>query len=228
VTNGPSTLILTWESPALGFRITSSVVVRTLIGASNACAMYACQVIRKLQRQPNIKSLCPSEEMTKRFAEHCQEWYKHMVWSGYCPSWYKNPKTGRVQSIWPGITLHYARVLATPRWEDFEYSYKKNSTGVQDNPFSYLGMGWVPEMFDPTLDDSPHTGVDKIDPKWAGVMGIELDVKSEPIAVNSVDNSKIKATETPENIILEHRVNDWSKSGVEHVQAILETGTVQA
>jgi len=83
-------------------------------------------------------------------------------------------------------------------------------------------------MFDPTLDDSPHTGVDKIDPKWAGVMGIDLDVKSEPIAVNAVDNSKIKATETPENIILEHRVNDWSKSGVEHVQAILETGTVQA
>lgn len=197
----------------------------SLIGASNACAMYACQVIQKLQRQPNIKSLCPSEEMTRRFAEHCQEWYKHMVWSGYCPSWYKNPKTGRVQSIWPGITLHYARVMATPRWEDFEFSYKKNSTGVQDNPFSYLGMGWVPEMFDPTLDDSPHTGIDKIDPKWAEVMGIELDMKREPIAV---DSSKTKVAETGERVILEHRVNDWNRSGAAHVQAILETGTVQA
>jgi hypothetical protein len=43
-----------------------------------------------------------------------------------------------------------------------------------------------------------------------------------------VENIKIKATETGENIMFEHRVNDWNKSGAEHVQAILETGTVQA
>ena len=62
--------------------------------------------------------------------------------------------------------------MRTPRWEDFEYSYKKNETGVEDNPFSYLGMGWVPEMFDPEADDSPHMAVDKIDPEWARAKGI--------------------------------------------------------
>ena len=152
----------------------------SLIGASNASAMYVCQVINKLQLQPNIKSLCPSQAMTDKFAQHCQQWYKHTVWSDYCPSWYKNSKTGRVQGVWPGITLHHTRVMRTPRWEDFEYSYKKNETGVEDNPFSYLGMGWVPEMFDPDSDDSPHVAVDKIDPEWARVKEIRCGAWHEP------------------------------------------------
>ena len=151
----------------------------SLIGASNASAMYVCQVINKFQLQPNIKSLCPSQAMTDKFAQHCQQWYKHTVWSDYCPSWYKNPKTGRVQSVWPGITLHHTRVMKTPRWEDFEYSYKKNESGVEDNPFSYLGMGWVPEMFDPESDDSPHMAVENIDPKWARAMDIRCGARDE-------------------------------------------------
>jgi hydroxyversicolorone monooxygenase len=129
-------------------------------------ASYACQVIKKLQLQPNIRSLAPRQDITDRFAQYCQEWNKGMAWSDDCPSWYKNAKTGRVQSIWPGITPHFARVMSTPRWEDFEYTYKKNETGVEGNPLSYLGKGIVPEMLDPGVDDSPHVGVGKIDPTW--------------------------------------------------------------
>jgi hypothetical protein len=70
--------------------------------------------------------------------------------------------------------------MKTPRWEDFEYSYKKNESGVEDNPFSYLGMGWVPEMFDPEADDSPHMAVEKIDPEWARFKGIRCGTWEEP------------------------------------------------
>jgi hypothetical protein len=69
--------------------------------------------------------------------------------------------------------------MKTPRWEDFEYSYKKNESGVEDNPFSYLGMGWVPEMFDSESDDSPHMAVGNIDPKWARAMDIRCGAREE-------------------------------------------------
>jgi hypothetical protein len=171
----------------------------SLIGASNASAMYAVQVIKKLQLQPNIKCLVPRQDMTDKFAQHYQTWYKGMVWSDYCPSWYKNAKTGRVQSIWPRITLHHTRAMAVPRWEDFEYTYKLNENGVEDNPFSYLGKGVVPEMLDHTLDDSPHIAVGKIDPKWAEAMGIrlgdEVEAKKEVDAKSKVESGYVSMEE---------------------------------
>ena len=185
----------------------------SLIGASNASANYACQVIQKLQLQPNIKSLTPRQDMTDQFAQHCQEWYRGMVWSDYCPSWYKNPRTGRVQSVWPGITLHHTRVMKTPRWEDFDYIYKKNEGGLEDNPFSYLGKGYVPEMFDDTMDDCPHMGVDKIDPKWAQAMGICCESITEPSPLSNGANLK-------ETVHYE-RLSD-------HVDEVLQTAQITA
>ena len=183
----------------------------SLIGASNASAMYVCQVIQKLQFQPNIKSLAPRQDITDKFAQHCQEWYKSMVWSDYCPSWYKNSKTGRVQSIWPGITLHHTRVMKTPRWEDFEFAYKKNETGLEDNPFSYLGRGVVPEMLDPTMDDSPHFAVHNIDPKWMMAKGISCAAMVEPTLVANemyVDiNSHAETTVKTEKQVSDHTEN---------------------
>jgi hypothetical protein len=116
--------------------------------------------------------------------------------------------------------------MVTPRWEDFEYSFKKNESGVEDSPFSYLGMGWVPEMFDPTLDDSPHTGVDKVDPIWAEITGIKLDTNNTSTEVESVNGGKNEADETDETRILEK--NGWNKNTREHIQAIIEVGQVQA
>lgn len=163
----------------------------SLIGASNASARYACAVIQKLQRQPNIRFLAPRQDMMDAFAAHCQEWYRSMVWSDICPSWYKDEKTGRVRGVWPGITLHHARVMSLPRWEDYEYGYKLNASGTVDNIFSFLGKGLVPEMFDDTLDDSPHMLPSNIDPAWARAKGITIGMDRDAVGKSSM-NSEIK------------------------------------
>ncbi len=94
--------------------------------------------------------------------------------------------------MWPGITLHHTRVMAVPRWEDFEYTYRLNESGVEDNPFSYLGKGVVPEMLDHAMDDSPHIAVGKIDPTWAGAMRIRLGNETE-VDEEDIVKSNVKA-----------------------------------
>lgn len=72
---------------------------------------------------------------------------KGMVWSDSCRSWYKaNPrKPDTITALWPGSSLHYAEVLASPRMEDFDVKY-------QGNRFAWLGNGFSQCESDPTAD----------------------------------------------------------------------------
>jgi len=88
--------------------------------------------------------------------------------------------------------------MATPRWEDFDYSYKLNESRVEDNPFSYLGKGVVPEMLDHTMDDSPHIAVGKIDLTWEGAMGIRLGIEME-VDEEEVVKSEVKVKREAES-----------------------------
>jgi hydroxyversicolorone monooxygenase len=141
----------------------------SLISCLNAASQYVCKVVNKLQTENNIVSVCPSLMATEDFVEHAQTWIKSSVWSGNCPSWYKiqsGRHTGRVDAVWPGITLHFARALATPRWEDYDIEYDCREDGSPGNRFAYLGNGFVPETFNASADDSPHLNFHSIDKRW--------------------------------------------------------------
>ncbi|CAD0092407.1 unnamed protein product [Aureobasidium mustum] len=61
------------------------------------------------------------------------------IWTEDCKSWYKNNAnpTGKISALWPGSTLHYLECLASPRYEDYEFSYFSAT-----NRFAYLGNGF--------------------------------------------------------------------------------------
>ncbi len=112
------------------------------MGPLNAVGDYAIQIIKKLQRTPNLVSFAPRQDLTDAFNDHVQEWIKHTVWSEACRSWYKNNETGRVNAVWPGSSLHYIKTIESVRWEDYDLKYlERTEGGAKENPFSWLGMG---------------------------------------------------------------------------------------
>ncbi|KAL1304763.1 hypothetical protein AAFC00_003700 [Neodothiora populina] len=135
----------------------------SVMGPLGTVAEYTIQLITKLQNEPNIISLAPSQSVTDAFNDHAQEWIKHTVWKEGCRSWYKDNDTGRVNAVWPGSSLHYQHTIATPRYEDFEIVRKQND---KENMFSWLGMGWAVENREPDANKSPYLNTDVLDPKW--------------------------------------------------------------
>lgn len=165
----------------------------SVAGPLGYVGQYMIQVIKKMQKE-HIKRLVPRQDMTDRFNEHAQEWIKHTVWKDNCRSWYKDNKTGRVNAVWPGSSLHYSKpcsrcyqlhplhlsaekssrgltllppveALQSPRWEDFEYAY------LNKNPFAYMGMGRTMEDITENADFSPYLNSDAMDPRWLKAVG---------------------------------------------------------
>ncbi|RKK76770.1 putative sterigmatocystin biosynthesis monooxygenase stcW [Fusarium oxysporum] len=148
----------------------------SLIGPMDAVANYVVQVIQKLQMEHNIISVVPKQEAMDDFVEHAQTWLKGCAWSWDCPAWYKahsGPLKGRVNVIWPGITLQFVRALSKVRWEDYDITYAASGK-KSANRFLYLGDGLVKETFDPDMDDSPHIHLGAIDPRWAKAAGLSF------------------------------------------------------
>ncbi|KAF1941667.1 FAD/NAD(P)-binding domain-containing protein [Clathrospora elynae] len=130
-------------------------------------AQYAVKIIKKMQRD-HIKSWVPRQDITDRFNEHAQEWYKHTVWKDGCRSWYKDNDTGRINAVWPGSSNQYEEVIATPRFEDFEIEYQHK------NPWAHLGMGYAMcNVKFPESDVAPYLQLEHIDPKWLKAIGYE-------------------------------------------------------
>ncbi|RBA13512.1 hypothetical protein FPRO05_02305 [Fusarium proliferatum] len=146
----------------------------SLIGPMDAVANYVVQVIQKLQMEHNIISVVPKQEAMDDFVEHAQTWLKGCAWSGDCPAWYKTqsgPLKGRVNLIWPGITLQFVRALSKVRWEDYDIKYAASGK-KSANRFLYLGDGLVKETFDTEMDDTPHIHLGAIDPRWSKAAGL--------------------------------------------------------
>ncbi|KAF4337270.1 sterigmatocystin biosynthesis monooxygenase stcW [Fusarium beomiforme] len=166
----------------------------SLIGPMDATANYVVQVIQKLQMEHNIISVAPKQEAMDDFAQHAQTWMKGAAWSWDCPAWYKarsGPLKGRVNVVWPGITLQFMRVLEKVRWEDYDIKYA--ATGkTSANRFLYLGDGLVKETFDTEMDDSPHVNLGAIDPRWAKAAGLTFVEGMRPLVEPLTNgNSKV-------------------------------------
>ncbi|KLO96743.1 Uncharacterized protein LW93_10123 [Fusarium fujikuroi] len=96
---------------------------------------YAMQCCIKMQNE-GIKAMEVKQLPTTQWNKHLDNWHtKYSVWAGNCRSWYKaNRSDGRVY-IWPGSMLHLLKTMKTPRFEDFNITYRN------DNMWSFLGNG---------------------------------------------------------------------------------------
>ncbi|KAK6369588.1 hypothetical protein LTS17_009494 [Exophiala oligosperma] len=104
----------------------------SLMGTLEATADYFIRLMTKFiderALQFNVRA-----EVQRDFNQHTQSVMKNLVWTGACRAWYKN-EDGKVTALWPGSSLHYREVLASNRWEDFEWRY-------EGNRFTYWGHG---------------------------------------------------------------------------------------
>ncbi|KAK2039831.1 hypothetical protein LZ31DRAFT_598545 [Colletotrichum somersetense] len=107
------------------------------LGAMWHATQYVIQVMAKTQTE-NICGIAPQQCTADEFNTHCQEWARHTVWSEDCGGWYKHPRTGRLNSIWPGSSLHYMDTIGLPRYGDYEITYLGAG---KKNRFAYLGKG---------------------------------------------------------------------------------------
>ncbi|KAJ9630333.1 hypothetical protein H2204_008551, partial [Knufia peltigerae] len=106
-----------------------------LIPCLEANIKYAFTAAKKIA-YASIKSLAPSQNAVDDFQEYKDSLMADLVWTGSCASWYKNgQKDGKVWGPWPGSSLHYLELMASPRWEDFDIKY------LTTNRFSFLGNG---------------------------------------------------------------------------------------
>ena len=147
------------------FPVENGSVIGPLLGVSE----YLIQMLKKMQGE-NIKSIMPKQDVTDLYNEHTQEWIKHTIWKDDCRSWYKNNETGRVNAVFPGSSLHYMRVIETPRYEDYEIKYANSR-----NLWAFMGMGCAPEDTEEgkrqKLDTSAYLAKQNFDPKWLESLG---------------------------------------------------------
>ena len=119
---------------------------------------YIFQMVDKLQTE-DIKAYEPKQGAVKDLYNHTHELMKRLAWSSACRSWFKNGRThGPVTAIYPGSRLHFFELLKTPRYEDYEITYKT------ENRFQFMGNGYTETEIDVNGDpvwyfDDPFTKV---------------------------------------------------------------------
>ncbi|KAK1964902.1 FAD/NAD(P)-binding domain-containing protein [Colletotrichum sublineola] len=87
------------------------------------------------------------------------------------PPSHHHPKTGRLNAIWPGSSLHYMDTIGLPRYEDYDIMY----LGLgKKNRFAYLGMGTARVTVEKG-DQSPYLAIDKMDSRWLKASGIDVE-----------------------------------------------------
>ncbi|KAK2016149.1 FAD/NAD(P)-binding domain-containing protein [Colletotrichum eremochloae] len=118
-----------------------------------------------------ICGITPHQAAADDFNTHCSEWARHNVWSEDCGGWFKHPKTGRLNAIWPGSSLHYMDTIGLPRYEDYDITYLGPG---KKNRFAYLGMGTARVTVEKG-DQSPYLAIDKMDSRWLKTSGIDVE-----------------------------------------------------
>lgn len=147
----------------------------SVMGPLQAVAKYIVQVVQKMQRE-HIHSLCPKQSVTDSFNEHTQAWVAGTAWGDpNCRSWYKDSKTGRVNAIWPGSSLHFCQAMKSPRFEDFEVRYDNSL-----NMWEFMGLGFTENMVSNDPDLSPYISSAELDD---GFMRFKPDLLAEEARV---------------------------------------------
>ncbi|KAF2728569.1 FAD/NAD(P)-binding domain-containing protein [Polyplosphaeria fusca] len=111
---------------------------------------YVVRCLRKMQRD-DVRSMVVKQARCDDFTAYVDAYFAKTVFAEECSSWYKNSAQGgkgEVVGLWPGSTLHCLEAMASPRWEDYEYTYVHEYDGEGNaveggraNLLSWLGDG---------------------------------------------------------------------------------------
>lgn len=116
---------------------------------------YLAKLLRKVSTQ-GIKSFAPSQAATDDFVAYSGKFFSRTVFSGNCSSWANGGRPGgRIHGHWPGSASHVNLVRRDPRWEDWEWSLKRES----GNRFAWLGNGWTSKEASGEGDLTPYLKV---------------------------------------------------------------------
>ncbi|KAG2413129.1 hypothetical protein HFD88_010688 [Aspergillus terreus] len=99
---------------------------------------YIVKCIRKMQKE-DIAAMHISPRSVKDWLEYVHTYFQKTVFLDDCKSWYR--KGDRIIHLWPGSTLHAIETFRSPRWEDYEYIYRRDSP-TERNRLAWLGNGW--------------------------------------------------------------------------------------
>lgn len=102
---------------------------------------HVLSIIEKMQTE-NIRSLAPRRERAEAFIEHADLFLKRTAWSSDCSSWFKRGRNDGPLTMFPGSRLVFFKLLAEPRYEDYDIRY------LSRNPFEFLGTGFTIGEFD--------------------------------------------------------------------------------
>lgn len=134
----------------------------SVMGPLQSVGNYIVQVIQKMQFD-HLHSICPRQDVTDAFNEHAQTWIQGTCWAeNTCRSWYKNNETGRVNAVYPGSSLHYCEMTATPRFEHFDVRYSN-----KHNMWSFMGLGFTKNQVVEGGDLSPYITKDGVEVKFS-------------------------------------------------------------
>lgn len=150
----------------------------SVMGALQAAAKYILQMVQKIQRE-HIHSLWPKQSVTDAFNEHTQAWMAGAAWQdSKCRSWYKDNRTGRVNAIWPGSSLHFCETMKYPRFEDYEIRYESSA-----NMWEFMGLGFTKNMLSDDPDLSPYISTEEVDDKF---IRFEPDLAAEDASLQKM------------------------------------------
>jgi hypothetical protein len=141
----------------------------SVMGPLQSVGQYIVQVIKKIQRD-HLHSVVPKQDVTDAFNEHAQTWIQGTCWAETtCRSWYKNNETGRVNSVWPGSSLHYCEMTSSPRYEDYDIKYMN-----KQNMWAFMGLGFTKNQMTEGGDLSPYITAEGLEQKfYSFVLGEE-------------------------------------------------------
>lgn len=128
---------------------------------------YIAKLLRKVVNQ-DIRTFVPSQAATDDFVAYADAFFPKTVFSENCKSWANGGiPGGRIHGHWPGSALHANLVRREPRWEDWQWKSRSEST----NRFSWLGNGWTKKEM---------RGVGKGDEDWTPYLKVpgEVDLRS--------------------------------------------------
>jgi len=107
--------------------------------SSEAFTQYIVKAIEKMQID-RIMSITPKDTAVEQFVRHANSYLKRTAVAGPCVSWYKGNDYMAPPALWPGARSQFLRVLATPRFEDYDIVYED-----EEDMFAYFGNGWTVE-----------------------------------------------------------------------------------
>ena len=118
-----------------------------------AFTRYIVKAIEKMQID-RIMSITPKDKAVEQFVRHSLAYLKRTAVMGPCVAWYKGNESQNPPALWPGARNQFIRILATPRFEDFDIVYEN-----PDDMFGYFGNGWsLQDDADPEADRTWYMG----------------------------------------------------------------------